>query len=103
MSCFDVAFGVPAGHTLREVRSSPRACGPDRDIWEWEHEEYNARGVLAAVYESWTRDAAPSGAGGPGAILCWVKYSPYGWVLSRAGAMPVRRGGIAVAACAQAA
>lgn len=103
MSCFDAAFGIPAGHILREVRSSPRAWGLYRDIWEREHEEYNARGALAAVYESWTRGSAPFGTSGPGEILCWVKYSPYGWVLSRAGAMPVRRGGIAVAACPEAA
>ena len=49
MPAFGEAFGVPAGHSLRLVRAAPRGG----EVWEWEHEEYDARGALVAVYESW--------------------------------------------------
>ncbi len=78
MSAFEEAFGVPAGHALRLVRAA-RLGG---EVWEWEHEEYDARGALVAVYESWSRGAA-SPAGGRGAGDGFVKYSPHGWVLRR--------------------
>ncbi len=78
MSVFEATFGVPAGHTLREVRCAPRVPGPRCGIREWEHEEYDERGALVAVYESWIRGAVAPGRDGIGAIVCWVKYSPYG-------------------------
>ena len=73
MSAFEKAFGLPAGHSLRLVRTALRG-----DVWEWEHEEYDARGALVAVYESW---ASGHGCG-------FVKYSPHGWVLRRSDAPP---------------
>ena len=79
MSAFETLFGIPPEHILRQVRCVPRR-GPD-ECWEWEHEEYDPHGALVAIYES----AAPS-RGVPldqqaGAVF--VKYSPWGWVLSR--------------------
>ena len=53
MFAFEEAFGVPAGHTLREVASAPLARPGVAGGWRWEHEEYDARGALVAVYESW--------------------------------------------------
>ena len=78
MPAFEEAFGVPAGHTLRLVRAATRG-----DVREWEHEEYDARGALVAVYESWSRGAASPRAGGQGGGGGFVKYSPHGWVLRR--------------------
>ena len=76
MSAFEEAFGLPAGHSLRLVRAAPRG-----GTWEREHEEYDARGALVAVYESWScGDASPAGGRGGGGF---VKYSPHGWVLRR--------------------
>jgi len=76
VSAFETAFGVPAGHSLRLVRTALRGV-----VWEWEHEERDARGALVAVYESWSRGGASSAEarGGGG----FVKYSPQGWVLRR--------------------
>ena len=79
MSAFEEAFGVPAGHALRLVRAA-RLRG---EVWEWEHEEYDARGALVAVYESWSRGAAPPTGGQGGGGGGFVKYSPHGWVLRR--------------------
>jgi hypothetical protein len=85
MPAFEEASGLPAGHTLRLVRTARRG-----DVREWEHGEYDARGALAAVYESWSRgDASP--AGGRGAGGGFVKYSPHGWVLRRSGGDARRR------------
>jgi hypothetical protein len=75
---FEEAFGVPAGHTLREVASAPLARPGVAGGWRSEHEEYDARGALVAVYESW---ASGHGCG-------FVKYSPHGWVLRRSDAPP---------------
>ncbi len=85
MSAFEKAFGVPAGHSLRLVHTAPRG-----EVWEWEHEEYDARGALVAVFESWSRGAA-SPAEGQGREGGFVKYSPNGWVLRRSGADARRR------------
>jgi hypothetical protein len=86
---FEEAFGVPAGHTLREVDSAPLARPGMAGGWRWEHEEYDARGALVAVYESWAcgggGDAAPPRSGRRGGF---VKYSPHGWVLRRSDAPP---------------
>ena len=79
MSAFEEAFGVPAGHALRLVRAA-RLGG---EVWEWEHEEYDARGALVAVYESWSRGGAPPTGGQGGVGGGFVKYSPQGWVLCR--------------------
>ena len=77
MPTFEEAFGVPGGHSLRLVRTALRGS----DVREWEHEEYDARGALVAVYESWScGDALPAGGRGGGGF---VKYSPNGWVLRR--------------------
>jgi hypothetical protein len=82
MSGFEEAFGVPAGHRLRQVHPASRAqaghgqAGAEAQ-W-WEHEEYDRDGSLVAVYESWAQE-------GGGAGLAFVKYSPYGWVLSVSG------------------
>jgi hypothetical protein len=83
MSGFEEAFGVPAGHRLRQVHPASRAQAGHRQAgaearW-WEHEEYDRDGRLVAVYESWKR-ASDGGAG-----LAFVKYSPHGWVLSVSG------------------
>ena len=85
MPAFEETFGVPAGHTLRLVRTARHG-----DVWEWEHEEYDRDGRLVAVFVSWSRGAAsPAGAqsGGSG----FVKYSPHGWVLRRSDADARRR------------
>ncbi len=87
MSAFEEAFGVPAGHALRLVRAA-RLGG---EVWEWEHEEYDARGALVAVYESWSRGGAPPAGGQGGVGGGFVKYSPQGWVLRRSGAEARRR------------
>ena len=87
MPAFEEAFGVPAGHSLRLVRAARRGG----ELWEWEHEERDRDGRLVAVFESWSRGAAPptggQGDGGGG----FVKYSPHGWVLRRSGADGRRR------------
>jgi hypothetical protein len=84
---FKEVFRVPAGHSLRLVRSALRG-----EVWEWEHEEHDARGAIVAVFESWSRHSAASAAegrdGGPGGF---VKYSPNGWVLRRSDADVRRR------------
>jgi hypothetical protein len=82
MSPFEDAFGVPAGHSLRLVHSASRGhAGRGRAgagaRW-WEHEEYDQDGRLVAVYESWVQEGGDGG-------LTFVKYSPYGWVLSVSG------------------
>jgi len=76
MSDFENAFGVPAGHRLRQVHSASRGRTSGEARW-WEHEEYDQGGRLVAVYENWSQT-------GDGA-LAFVKYSPYGWVLSVSG------------------
>jgi hypothetical protein len=91
MSAFEAAFGIPAGHTLCAVQSTTQTRGPPRGIREWEHEEHDEHGVLVAVYVSWTLGADDLGTPGIGAMVCWVKYSPYGWVLRRVGAPPIGR------------
>ena len=88
MFAFEEAFGVPAGHTLREVACSPLARPGMAGGWRWEHEEYDGRGALVAVYESWASgggEAAPPRSGHRGGF---VKYSPHGWVLSRSAVPP---------------
>ena len=86
MSAMEKAFGVPAGHSLRLVRAARRGG----ETWEWEHEERDRDGRLVALYESWSRGAAPP-AGGQGGGSGFVKYSPHGWVLRRSGADARRR------------
>jgi hypothetical protein len=78
MSVFEEVFGVPAGHSLRLAVPGPGVAAGSR-AGLWEHEEYDGDGKLVAIYESW------SGAGGS---LGFVKYSPYGWVLSLSGRSP---------------
>ena len=75
---FERCFGVPAGHTLRQSNFL-LAAGGRLALRRWEHEEYDRDGHLVAVYESWTRD---------GDTLGFVKYSPFGWVLSISGQSP---------------
>jgi len=87
MSAIEEAFGVPAGHTLRLVRAARRGG----DMWEREHEERDDNGRLVAVFESWSRGAAPPEAGQDGDAGGFVKYSPSGWVLRRSGADARRR------------
>jgi len=86
---FEEAFGVPAGHTLREVASAPLPRPGMAGGWRWEHEEYDARGALVAVYESWAHggggEPAPPRSGHRGGL---VKYSPHGWVLRRSAVPP---------------
>ena len=77
MPVFETAFGVPAGHSLRLVRTAQ--SNMDRTARGWEHEEYDGDGILVAVYESWVRED-----GG----LAYIKYSPFGWVLSLSGRSP---------------
>jgi hypothetical protein len=83
MSGFEDAFGVPTGHSLRPVRSAvsrgQAGCGQaGAEARRWEHEEYDRDGRLVAVYESWAQEGGDGG-------LAFVKYSPYGWVLSVCG------------------
>ena len=85
MSASEGAFGLPAGHSLRLVRTALRG-----EVWEWEHEEHDHGGRLVAIYESWSRGAA-SPAGGQGSEGGFVKYSPHGWVLRRSDAEARRR------------
>jgi hypothetical protein len=81
VSAFEEAFDLPAGHSLRLVRTARRG-----EVSEWEHEEHDACGVLVAVYESWSRSTArPAGSQG-GDLGGFVKYSPNGWVLRRSDA-----------------
>ena len=87
MPAIEQAFGVPAGHSLRLVRAAPRS-GKAR---EWEHEERDRDGRLVAVFESWSRGAAPPAAGQDGGAGGFVKYSPSGWVLRRSEAAARRR------------
>jgi hypothetical protein len=75
---FSEVFEIAAGHVLRQVRSAPVTRVPVRGP-RWEHEEYDPRHGLVAVYESWLRDD-----GG----LEFIKYSPHGWVLSVSGRSP---------------
>ena len=82
MPTFEKAFAVPAGHSLRLVRAATRG-----EAREWEHEEYDARGALVAVYESWSRGDASSAEARGG----FVKYSPQGWVLRRSKADALSR------------
>ena len=81
------AFGVPAGHSLRLVHAARRGD----ELWEWEHEERDRDGRLVAVFESWSRGAAPPAAGQDGGAGGFVKYSPSGWVLRRSEADARRR------------
>ena len=94
MFAFEEAFGVPAGHTLREVASAPLARPGMAGGWRWEHEEYDVRGALVAVYESWAYggggEPAPPRSGHRGGF---VKYSPHGWVLRRSDVPPRVVGG----------
>ena len=76
MSGFKDAFGVPSGHRLRQVRSAPHGQA-GAEARRWEHEEYERDGRLVAVYESWARE--------DGGGVAFVKYSPFGWVLSVSG------------------
>jgi len=71
---FEKLFGIPAGHTLRQVEPPE-----SRESTRWEHEEYDSEGKLVAVYESWLRDKD---------ALSFVKFSPNGWVLSISGRSP---------------
>lgn len=73
MLAFREAFGVPAGHALRQVRPAPGAEA-GAGLRQWEHEEYDEGGKLIAVYESWLWD---------GGGVAFIKYSPHGWVLRR--------------------
>ncbi len=75
---FERCFGVPADHTLRRS-DLPSVAGARLGLTRWEHEEYDKGGNLVAVYESWTRD---------GDSPAFVKYSPFGWVLSISGHSP---------------
>ena len=86
MSAFEEAFGLPAGHSLRLVHTALRG-----EVREWEHEEQDAPGALVAVYESWSRGAAPPEGSQGGALGGFVKYSPNGWVLRRSDADVRRR------------
>ena len=87
MAVFEDVFGLSPGHMLCEVRSAPQMRGHRR----WEHEEYDARGVLAAIYESWTMQRFdPLDANGASGIVGFVKYSPHGWPLRRCGSLPTR-------------
>ena len=86
MSANEKALGLPAGHSLRLVRTAPRGD----EAWEWEHEQRDRDGRLVAVFESWSRgDSLPAAGqdGGGG----FVKYSPHGWVLRRSDADARRR------------
>jgi hypothetical protein len=87
MSAIEQGFGVPAGHSLRLVRTARRGSG----FWEWEHEERDDHGRLVAVFESWSRSDAPPAAGQDGGAGGFVKYSLSGWVLRRSEA-DARRG-----------
>jgi hypothetical protein len=75
---FNEVFDVAAGHVLRQVSSAPVA-GARAGRPRWEHEEYDPRCGLVAVYESWLREDGS---------LAFVKYSPHGWVLSISGRCP---------------
>ena len=75
---FEASFGVPVGHALLRVRA-PSGAEARSVLRRWEHEEYDRGGELVAVYESWAHE---------GGDLAFVKYSPYGWVLSVSGRSP---------------
>jgi hypothetical protein len=77
MLVFEKVFGIPADHSLRLATPGriKAADGPG----PWEHEEYDGDGRLWAVYESWPRE---------GGGIAFLKYSPYGWVLSISGRSP---------------
>jgi hypothetical protein len=75
---FEKCFGVPADHTLRRS-DLPPVAGARLTLKRWEHEEYDKDNNLVAVYESWKRDDDR---------LAFVKYSPFGWVLSVSGQSP---------------
>jgi len=86
VSVFEKAFDLPAGHSLRLVRTELRG-----ELQEWEHEEYGRDGRLVAVFESWSRRGAPSPAGALGGGSGFVKYSVNGWVLRRSDTLARRR------------
>ena len=101
------------GRVRGDVQRSGRAHAPPspvratgagptrRGAREWEHEEYDERGALVAVYESWTmRSPVPPGADLAVGVEGFVKYSPYGWPLRRSGA-PLLGGPVAAAAAAR--
>ena len=88
MFAFEEAFGVAAGHTLSEVASVPLARPGVAGGWRWEHEEYDARGALVAVYESWATGCGEAALPRSGHRGGFVKYSPHGWVLSRSAVPP---------------
>lgn len=88
---FEMIFGIPRGHVLRQVRCAPRRSGGGGECWEWEHEEYDAHGTLVAVYESLTRSRTVPPARQADDAAAFVKYSPWGWVLSRSGPRPAPR------------
>ena len=48
---FEKAFGVPADHTLKQIRYKSK--GFLAMFESWTHEEYDAAGNLVARYESW--------------------------------------------------
>jgi hypothetical protein len=75
---FGEVFDVAARHVLRQVSSAP-FTGARMGCPRWEHEEYDPRCGLVAVYESWLREDGS---------LAFVKYSPHGWVLSVSGRCP---------------
>jgi hypothetical protein len=75
---FEKCFGIPAEHTLRRS-DIPSVAGAQLLRGRREHEEYDRDGNLVAVYESWVRG---------GDRLTFVKYSPFGWVLSISGRSP---------------
>ena len=81
MPSFEDAFGVPAGHSVRLVGTVLRGR-----MLVWKHEEYDARGALVAVYESWSRGSARTTRGQESGLGGFVKYSPNGWVLQRSDA-----------------
>ena len=81
---------MPAGHTIRLVRTVRRGRGID--VWEQEHEEYDRTGRLVAVYESWScGTASPAGReGGMSGRGGFVKYSPDGRLLRRSDTAPAQ-------------
>lgn len=45
-------FGIPEGHTLKQVKSS--AKGSMAQDEEWEYEEYDTEGNLVGRYREWS-------------------------------------------------
>ena len=64
---FEAIFRIPANHTLLVVRSRSRG-GPVGSV-RWEHEEYDASGLLVARYESFA-EMNPVGL----RLSGWCKY-----------------------------